>query len=114
MSRIYSFEEFVNEGQVAVKRKYTDIYPAKLVSEKGPTREKVLSFVKENGTVTYEDMMEFMKSMNEETGGSTSRKWLTKNPQYFKVIAEKDGTKSYKLSLLGERVHTAIQKLNNI
>ena len=113
MSRIYSFEEFVNEGQVAVKRKYTDIYPAKLVSEKGPTREKVLSFVKENGTVTYEDMMEFMKSMNEETGGSTSRKWLTKNPQYFK-ITEKNGKKTYKLSSLGERVHRAIQQLNKV
>ena len=113
MSRIYSFEEFVNEGQVAVKRKYTDIYPAKLVSEKGPTREKVLAFVKENGKVSYADMMEFMKSMNEETGGSTSRKWLTKNPQYFK-ITEKNGKKTYKLSSLGERVHRAIQQLNKV
>ena len=114
MDHIYSFEEFVNEAKVTVKRKYTDIYPSKNVNQHGPVREKVLAFVKENGTVSYEDMMEFMKSMNEETGGSTSRKWLTKNPQYFKVIAEKDGTKSYKLSVLGERVHTAIQKLNNI
>jgi len=113
MNHIYSFEEFLNEAKVTVKRKYTDIYPSKQVDQRGPTREKVLSFVKENGIVSYEDMMEFMKSMNEETGGSTSRKWLTKNPQYFR-ITEKAGKKTYKLSSLGEKVHRAIQQLNNI
>jgi hypothetical protein len=55
-----------------------------------------------------------MKGLNEETGGTTSRKWLTKNPQYFKIVTEKDGSKTYKLSALGERVHNAIQQLNNI
>jgi len=113
MNHIHSFEEFVNEAKVTVKRKYTDIYPAKQVDQRGPIREKVLAFVKENGEVSYEDMTEFMKSMNEETGGSTSRKWLTKNPQYFK-ITEKNGKKTYKLSLLGERVYRAIQQLNNV
>jgi len=113
MNHIYSFEEFINEAKVTVKRKYTDIYPTKQVDQRGPIREKVLAFVKENGNVSYEDMMEFMRAMNEETGGTTSRKWLTKNPQYFK-ITEKNGKKTYKLSLLGERVHKAIQQLNNI
>lgn len=113
MSHIRSFEEFINEATVTVKRKYTDIYPSKNVNQHGPIREKVLAFVKENGTVSYEDMMEFMKAMNEETGGNTSRKWLTKNPQYFK-ITEKAGKKTYKLSSLGERVHRAIQQLNKI
>jgi hypothetical protein len=51
--------------------------------------------------------------MNEETGGTTSRKWLNKNPHYFKV-SEKNGVKTYKLSKLGERVHNAIQQLNKI
>lgn len=104
----------MNEAKVSVKRKYTDNYPAKHVSVNAPVRERVLAFVKENGKVDYNGMMEFMKGLNEETGGTTSRKWLTKNPQYFKIVTEKDGSKTYKLSALGERVHNAIQQLNNI
>ena len=112
-NHINSFEEFLNEGKVSVKRKYTERYPAKHVSTNGPIREKVLAFVKEMGEVTHKDLLEFFKGMNEENGGATSRKWLNKNPHYFK-ITEKKGIKSYKLSPLGERVHNTIQQLNKI
>jgi len=108
-----NFEEFLNESKVSVKRKYTEKHPARHVSSNGPIREKILSFVKENGEVSYEELMEFFKGLNEETGGTTSRKWLNKNPNYFKV-SEKNGVKTYKLSSLGERVHAAILKLNKI
>lgn len=109
----HTFEDFLNEGKVSVKRKYTDKYPAKHVSSHGPIRERILAFVKENGEVTREGLMEFIKGMNEDNGGATSRKWLNKNPQYFKVT-EKNGVKTYKLSSLGERVHNAIQQLNKV
>lgn len=110
---VISYEEFLNEAKVTVKRKYTDNYPAKHVNVNGPIREKILSFVKEKGTVSYNEMMEFVKGINEESGGNTSRKWLNKNTKYFKVT-EKNGVKTYKLSSFGEKVHNAIQKLNSI
>lgn len=104
-----SFEEFVNEGKVTVKRKYTDLHPQREVSTNAPIRERILSFVKEGGRVSHEELMEFIASMNEENGGSTSRKWVNKNTQYFH-ITEKNGVKTYRLSALGERVHNAILK----
>lgn len=112
-NHVNNFEDFLNEAKVSVKRKYTELHPAKHVSSHGPIREKVLAFVKEKGEVSYEDLLEFFKGMNEESGGATSRKWLNKNPHYFKVT-EKKGAKTYKLSKLGERVHNAIQQLNKI
>jgi len=110
---IQSFDEFLNEGKVTFKRKYTEAYPAKHVFTNAPVREKILSFVKEKGEVTHDEMMEFVRSVNEETGGNTSRKWLTKNTRYFN-IKEKNGTKTYRLSSLGEKVHTSINKLNEL
>lgn len=110
---VTNFADFLNEGKVSVKRKYTEKYPSKIVSSHGPIREKILSFVKEKETVSHEEMMEFVKGMNEESGGATSRKWLNKNPNYFK-ITEKNGIKTYKLSSLGEKVHNVIQQLNKI
>jgi hypothetical protein len=112
-NHVNNFEDFLNEAKVSVKRQYTALHPAKYVSSHGPIREKVLAFVKENGEVSQKDLFEFFKGMNEETGGTTSRKWLNKNPHYFKVT-EKNGVKTYKLSKLGERVHNAIQQLNKI
>ena len=104
-----SFEEFINEGKVTVKRKYTDAYPSKEVSVNAPIREKILSYVKEVGRVSHEELMEFISGMNEENGGATSRKWVNKNTRYFR-ISEKNGEKIYRLSSLGERVHAAIMK----
>lgn len=110
---VFTFEEFINESKVTVKRKYTNSHPAKSVSAVGPVRDKILSFVKEKREVTHEEIMEFLKTVNEESGGNTSRKWLNKNTQYFKVT-EKNGVKKYKLSSYGEKVHTAIQQLNKM
>ena len=110
MNPVLSFSEYImNEGCVVFKRKYTDLYPEKSVSSTGPVREKILSFVKEKEQVTHQELMEFIKSINEESGGQTSRKWVNKNTSYFRII-EKNGVKSYSLSVIGKRVHEAIMK----
>lgn len=105
------FEEFINNGKLVVKRKYTEKYPAFEVGNHAPIREKILSFVNEKEPVSHEDLMEHINGINEETGGTTSRKWVNHNKRYFR-ITEKDGTKTYALSPLGLRVHRAI--LNQI
>ena len=109
MDFIETFEDFINEGRVVIKRKYTDTHPEKAVSDKAPIRERVLSFVSEKGSVTRQELLEFLSAMNEETGGNTSRKWLTKNPTLF-VIKEKNGIKTYNLSSYGKKVHESILK----
>ena len=108
---IPNFGQFLNEGKLVVKRKYTENHPSKEVSSYAPVREKVLSFVKEKKSVSHEELMEFFKGINEDSSPDASRKWLNKNGQYFKV-SEKNGTKTYQLSDMGERVHKAAQSLN--
>ena len=107
MSAVKTFQEFVNESRVVVKRKYTEAYPEAAVSDKAPVRERILSFVKEKKEVSHTELMEFIRGLNEETGGQTSRKWVNKNTRYFEV-KEKHNTKYYTLSKMGERVHNAI------
>ena len=107
---VESFTDFIiNEGRVLIKRKYTDKHPEAAVSDRAPVRERILSFVKEKKKVSHVQLMEFINSVNEETGGNTSRKWVNKNTRYFNVV-EKNNTKYYSLSKMGERVHEAIMK----
>ena len=113
MDYVYSFDEFLNEARLTYKRKYTDTHPEQTVYDRGPVREKVLSFVNEKGKVTHNEMMNFIKGINEETGGTTSRKWVNKNTSYFK-IRERNGEKIYSLSEKGKRVHNSIMSQKTI
>ncbi len=109
-THVMTFEDYMlTEGLVVFKRKYTENFPARTVSDTAPVRERVLSFVREKGTVTHKELMEFFKGLNEETGGTTSRKWVNKNSRYF-VVKEKNNIKTYTLSAIGKRVHESIMK----
>jgi predicted transcriptional regulator len=109
---VQSFEEYVNEGHIVLKRKYTNAHPEKKVGSKAPIREKILSFVAENGSVSKEQMMEFISGLNEESGGKTSRKWLNKNT-HLVTVTEKNGTKTYSLTRMGKKLHEKIVKSAN-
>ena len=104
-----TYQDFINESRLTVKRKYTDKHPEKRVYSNAPVREKILSFVKESGKVSQKDLLEYIKGMNEGEGRKTTIKWVNNNLRYFRVT-EKNGTRFFRLSLLGERVHTAILK----
>ena len=60
MEYIYSFDEFVNESRLTYKRKYTEAHPEQTVYDRGPIREKILSFVNEKGKVTHKEILEFI------------------------------------------------------
>ena len=109
---IYSFDEFVSEGHIVVKRKYTNSHPEKKFGSKAPIREKILSFLAERGNVSRDEMMQFINGLNEETGGSTSRKWLNKNTHLVAVI-KKENEKTYSLTKLGKKLHEKIVKSAN-
>lgn len=104
MSHVKSYDDFLNEAIHVVKRKYTESHPQKVVSDYAPVRERVLSFVTEKGRVTVEEMQEFLKLMNEETGRKASMGWVNANSNLFR-IKEENGVKYYRLSTEGKRIH---------
>jgi hypothetical protein len=104
MSTVLSYDEFLNEGLHVVKRKYTENHPEKVVSDYAPVRERVLSFLKEKGTATHEELSEFFKLLNEETGRKTTMGWIKANPSLVNV-RESGGKKIYSLSKEGKRIH---------
>lgn len=105
ITKIPSFEEFIGEGKkVTIKRKYTDTHPAKTVQLKSPVRNKVLSFISEKNVVSRDDLIEFLKGMNEEFGRKTSISWVSRNSKLIKKIIEKDGSVNYTLTKFGKSV----------
>jgi hypothetical protein len=110
MSTVLSYDDFLSEGLHIVKRKYTEKHPERVVSDYAPVREKVLSFLKEKGAATYEELEEFFKLMNEETGRKTGMGWIKANQELINV-QESRGKKVYTLSKEGKRIHEKITSL---
>jgi len=102
-------DEIIKESLVesasksTVKRKYTENHPSVDIQNYAPIREKVLNFLKENGTVTRAQLKEFLNGMNEDIGSKTSMKWVNKNSRFITEFASK-GEVHYKLTPLGKRV----------
>ena len=102
-----SYEDFLNEGIHVIKRKYTETHPEKRISDYAPVRERFLSFLKEKGVATYEELDEFFKLMNEETGRKTGMGWLRANSHLISV-KESNGKRTYSLSKEGKRINEKI------
>lgn len=98
----YTIKESVNEGRkrIRVKRKYGENHPEKSVGAYGPVREAILRHVREKGgTISKNDLLEFIKGMNEDRGTKTSWSWVRRNSKYIKETRN-----GFKLTRLGERV----------
>jgi len=81
---ISSFDDFLDEGKVQVKRRYTENYPSKHVYSGAKIRNAVLSAIKD-GVVTEE---EFQKILDE---AGASRIWKYKYSHLFDI--NEDGVK---------------------
>lgn len=103
MNFIKSFNELF-EKRITVKRKYTESYPAKIVSSNAKVRNEVLNAIAD-GKLTEEEFLGILSGVN------AHGKWLTKNRKLFK-IEEESGIKMYSLSEYGKRIKNAI--LSNI
>lgn len=110
MNQVLSYDQFLNEAILVVKRKYTDLHPEKKVSNYAPVREKVLSFIKERNTVTEKELQEFLRLMNEETGRKTSMGWVKANEKFF-TVKNVEGEKTYSLSKDGQRIHDKLTSI---
>lgn len=78
------FATKVNEAKVTLKRKY-GVHPPHIVGSHAPIRERVLAFVKEKGTVSEEEVQQYIQGIREEGGKEGSSKWLKYNTQYFNI-----------------------------
>jgi cytidyltransferase-like protein len=103
MNFIKSFNELF-EKRITVKRKYTESYPAKIISSNAKVRNEVLNAISD-GKLTEEEFLGILSGVN------AHGKWLTKNKKLFK-IEEENGIKTYSLSEYGKKIKSAI--LSNI
>lgn len=94
ISNFDNFDNFLEEGKVTVKRRYTENYPSKHVYSGAKIRNSVLSAIKD-GVVTKE---EFQKILDE---AGASRVWKYKYEHFFDI--NEDGIK---LSTKGLRICT--------
>jgi len=108
MKFIKSYGQYLNENvneakKMRVKRKYGQ-YDATHVGHDGPTRNKILNFVSnEGGTISEQELRMYIRLTNEAEGRKTKFNWVKNNSRYLKKF-ENNGTVHYKLTALGKRV----------
>lgn len=105
---LYSFDEFVNESMVTVKRKYTDNHPAWTTYGNLNKRNSVLKAIVDNkGTLTEEEINGFFG--NKHNGS----RWFKYNKKYVSIEEDKDGNKIYKLTKHGQRLFDTLNPKKN-
>jgi hypothetical protein len=97
------FNEFINENlneaAITLKRKYTELHPAKLASTNAKTRNKVIEAIKD-GKLTKEEFNLILTKVSED-----QKRWLKRNNHYFNL--SEDGVT---LSNAGLKIYSQLQK----
>ena len=97
------FNEFINENlneaAITLKRKYTELHPAKLASTNAKTRNKVIEAIKD-GKLTKEEFNLILTKVSED-----QKRWLKRNNHYFNL--SEDGVT---LSSAGLKIYSQLQK----
>lgn len=79
--------------------------PVMNVKFNNPKRNKILSFVAENGQVSKKAFVDFLNKMNEEEGTNVSWNYVKSNAYFFKIRESKEtGEKFVTLSKIGQNV----------
>jgi hypothetical protein len=98
------FNEFINksnlnEAAITLKRKYTELHPAKIASTNAKTRNKVIEAIKD-GKLTKEEFNLILTKVSED-----QKRWLKRNSHYFNL--SEDGIT---LSKAGLKIYSQLQK----
>lgn len=88
----------LSERKLTIKRKYTDLHPAKEVGASAKVRNKVLEAIKD-GKITKAEFDKLVSEFSKD-----ARRWLQRNAQYFNV--SEDGIS---LSKSGSRILNQIK-----
>jgi len=102
---IPTYEEFLNESRITLKRSYTESHPARTTYSNTKVRNRIIETLGENDFDETE-----MKKLIEEIGAK--KNWKTRNKLYFNV-KENEGVKRYTLSKFGKRLHEKLFKKIN-
>ena len=78
-----TFEEFLNERNITLKRRYTEAHPAQTVGNSARVRNAIIEALKD-GKITVE---EFNNIVSQHS--SAPSKWTRGNKRFFKI--EEDG-----------------------
>ena len=78
-----TFEDFLNEKNITIKRKYTDTYPAKTVGHSARVRNKIIEALKD-GKITLDEFNDIVASHSK-----SPKRWSRDNKRFFKI--EEDG-----------------------
>lgn len=96
MKNIKTLTEFITEKKVTIKRKYTDMYPAKYASTSAKVRNVILDAIGD-GVITEEEMDKILSEIQ------AHKRWKSRNFNLFKVIKE-DGVRKIMLSNKGKKI----------
>ena len=100
MKNLHKLDNFITEKKVAVKRRYTEKYPAKNVSTSAKVRNAVLTAIAD-GHLTEEEVSNILSEI------SAHKRWLNRNLGLFNISEDENGIKRYSLSPYGQRVRKA-------
>ena len=92
-----TFEEFLNERNITLKRRYTEAHPAQTVGNSARVRNAIIEALKD-GKITVE---EFNNIVSQHS--SAPSKWTRGNKRFFKI--EEDGVS---LSKYGTKILTSL------
>ncbi len=92
-----SFNEFINERNITIKRQYTQNHPAKTVGKAAKIRNKVLEAIKD-GKLTKEEFDTILREMTTD-----STRWMRRNSGYITMNEE-----GISLSKMGKRILSQI------
>lgn len=98
MAVFKSFEDFLNESKVVLKRRYTENYPALTAGKSARIRNKMIESIAD-GKLTQEEFDAILKEMTTD-----SKRWMQRNAKYFNV--SEDGIT---LSKFGARIKKSFE-----
>lgn len=100
MKYIKTLDELITEKKVFYKRKYTENYPAKIVSTSARIRNAIFDAI-QDGIITEDELNRILSEIQ------AHKTWLKKNSDLFKLEEDSDGRVIYKLSNKGNKVFKA-------
>ena len=92
-----TFEEFLNERNITLKRRYTEAHPAKMVGSSAKVRNAIIEALKD-GKITVAEFNDIVAQYS-----SAPAKWTRGNKRFFKI--EEDGVS---LSKYGQKILTSL------
>lgn len=100
MKYIKTLDELITEKKVSYKRKYTENYPAKIVSTSARVRNTIFDAI-QDGIITEDELNRILSEIQ------AHKTWIKRNVDLFKLEEDSDGRVIYKLSNKGNKVFKA-------